>query len=148
MKIRVERIVDLPETEVLIRCQEETDQIKNLVKTIEAIDEKIIAKRGERFASLPIRDVFYFESVDDKTYLYTDKEVFECSLKLYELEENYQSLGFLRVNKNTVMNTNKIKTFHSTVNGRMIAKLKNAEEIVISRTYVSALKLVLGGKLS
>ncbi|WP_407920378.1 LytTR family transcriptional regulator DNA-binding domain-containing protein [Gottfriedia luciferensis] len=36
---------------------------------------------------LSSKDIFYFESVDKKNFIYTDKEVFETALRLYEVEE-------------------------------------------------------------
>lgn len=146
MKIVVEEIQNISETEIIIKCKHDDDSVRKIVSHLELLDDKIIAKKDDRSYSISPSDIYYFESVDQKVFLCTTKDVFETSFKLYELEIKFQNTLFLRVNKTTILNTAKIQFFTSSINGRMKATLKNKEEIMISRTYVSALKLVLGGR--
>jgi DNA-binding LytR/AlgR family response regulator len=52
---------------------------------------------------------------------------------------------FVRVNRNTIVDAAKIRSFRSALNGRMEAHLQNGETVEVSRAYVSALKVMLGG---
>ena len=40
-----------------------------------------------------LEDIYYFEAVDNKVFLYLEKEVYETKLKLYELEDIFQGRG-------------------------------------------------------
>jgi DNA-binding LytR/AlgR family response regulator len=145
MKIVIEEIKNIEETEVIIRCISHDESVNKIEKTLRQIDNHILAKNNERTYSLVPSDIYYFESIDNKVFAYTQKELFETAYKLYELESLLDTSIFLRVNKNTVLNTSKIKFFKSSLNGRMEATLKNNEAIIITRTYVNTLKRMLGG---
>lgn len=146
MRIRVEEITNQPETEVVIRCQKRDETVERAIAALAAFDQSILARKDGRTFPLSPGDVFYFESIDEKVFVYTKNAVFDCGLRLYEIEELLKNTTFLRVHKNTIVDTGKIVSFRPTLNGRMEAKLKNGESVEISRSYVSALRLMLGGK--
>ncbi len=145
MRIKVERLTDIAETEVIIRCGGQSDDAESIIATLRLFENKISVKADGKNYIFPAREIFYFESVDDKVFCYTEKDVYETNLKLYELEEIFRKTVFLRINKNIVLNANKIKNFAAALNGRMEATLINGEKVEISRNYVPALKLLLGG---
>lgn len=147
MKIVIEEIKNIEETEVIIKCKEVDEEVRRLETQIKLMDAKIIARKDDRNYALSPSEIYYFDSIDNDVFAYLQKDVFQISNKLYELEEILRNSSFLRVNKNTILNTTKIHHFKSTMNGRMEATLKNKEVIIISRTYVSALKMMLGGQL-
>lgn len=146
MKIRVEEIANLGETEVVVRCEKRDGSVDKIVGILERLEDSLLVrKEGRSYRILP-RDILYFESVDDKVFVYTRNDVYETGLRLYELEEFLRSTTFLRVNKNTIVDSAKIVSFRPILNGRMEARLQNGESVEISRAYVSALKILLGGK--
>lgn len=87
--------------------------------------------------------IYYFESVDKKTYLYTKENCYETKYKLYELDD-LLGKNFIRSAKAMIVNIRKIKSVKSEVNGRMAATLLNGEQIIIARNYVKDLKERLG----
>jgi DNA-binding LytR/AlgR family response regulator len=89
---------------------------------------------------LPVTDIFYFESVDLKTFVYAEKTVFRSKLKLYEIEEILVSGDFLRISKQVIVNINKVKSVSPAGGSRFLATLSNGEKVIISRQYVPALK--------
>ena len=82
--------------------------------------------------------------MDNKVFLYLEKEVYETKLKLYELEERFVGTDFLRVSKSVIMNLAKVKTLSPAFNGRFEATMKNGEKVIVSRQYVPVLKDKLG----
>lgn len=146
MKITVEEISNITDTEIVIKCKEKSDNVESIIATLRLFDHNITAKRDDTRYIITAKDVYYFESVDNKVFCYTAKEVYETSYKLYEVETIFANTTFLRINKNIVLNANKIRSFKAALNGRMEAKLINGELVEISRNYVPALKLLLGGK--
>jgi DNA-binding LytR/AlgR family response regulator len=106
----------------------------------------LVGHIDQRKYQIPLNQIFYFDTADEKTFAYTKDKVYDINYRLYQLEDMFDESPFLRVNKNTILNIKKVKSFKSTINGRMEAKLINEERIKISRRYVPNLKKRLGGK--
>ena len=146
MKLRVEEVADLGETEIVVRCERRDASVDRILGILERLEDSLLVRKEGRSYRVVPRDILYFESVDDKVFVYTRNDVYETPLRLYELEEVLRGTTFLRVNKNTIADSAKIVSFRPILNGRMEARLQNGESVEISRAYVGALKLLLGGK--
>lgn len=144
MKITIEDRMDGQEDEIIIRCKQMDEHLLKLVYAIKAGSEKLTVTRGNDIVQVAPKDVFYFEAVDNKVFLYLEKEVYETKLKLYELEERFVGTDFLRVSKSVIMNLGKVKTLSPAFNGRFEATMKNGEKVIVSRQYVPVLKDKLG----
>lgn len=144
MKITIEDRMDGQEDEIIIRCKQMDEHLLKLVYAIKAGSEKLTVTRGNDIVQVAPKDVFYFEAVDNKVFLYLEKEVYETKLKLYELEERFVGTDFLRVSKSVIMNLAKVKTLSPAFNGRFEATMKNGEKVIVSRQYVPVLKDKLG----
>lgn len=145
MKIRVLEDSKIEEVEVLIKCKTKNEQIDEITQTLTYLNKVITGKIDGRLYTLTPNKIYYFDSIDNKVFAYTKKDVFEINLKLYQLEDILIDTPFIRINKNTILNIKKIKSFSSSINGRMEAMLINAEKVIISRKYVPVLKHKLGG---
>ncbi len=145
MDLRVKRI-PIEEPEVLeIRCHKITDEVQEIISFVKARHGQLSTEQEGRKIEIPLVDIFYAESVDNRLFVYTSKESYEVRLKLYELEELLRGRTFLRVQKGMLINLMKIKSIKPALSGRYTALLKNNEEIVISRKYVPDLKKALKG---
>jgi DNA-binding LytR/AlgR family response regulator len=144
MKVKIQEISGFDHIEVEIKCSKITSEVKNIERLLSLYYLPLQGKRNDRFYPLILKDIYYFDALDHDVFAYTRDEIYEVSFKLYQLEENYQTL-FLRVNKNTLVNPKMIKSFKSSINGRMEAELLNGDKIIISRMYVKGLKQLLGG---
>ena len=82
--------------------------------------------------------------MDSHTFAYTEKEVYECSMRLYELEDQIAKTDFVRISKSCILNVTTLKNVRGLLNGRMEAELENGEKVVVTRHYVEALKKKLG----
>ena len=145
MKIVIEEIRNIPDTEIVIKCRKRDDYVESIVASLRLFERNVTGKKEGSSFIITAAEVYYFESVDDKVFCYAEKEVYETSLKLYEIETSFRGSPFLRVNKRMILNVTKIREFKSLLNGRMEAVLDNSERIEISRNYVPALKVMLGG---
>ncbi len=146
MKIRVEEIEQTDEIEVIIKGSKDNEDVKEIYRSLLYFESVILGKTNDKTISLPLSQIYYFDSVDNKTFAYDKNTVYDVNLKLYQLEEKLVNTPFIRVNKSMIVNTRKLKTFKSTINGRMEATLINGEKVKISRSYVPLLKEKLGGK--
>lgn len=145
MKIRVEENNNFDEVEVIIKGSKKSELVKEIYKSLLYFESSIIGKINNRNFSLPLNQIYYFDSVDNKTFAYDKDKVYEINHRLYQLEDELKSTPYIRVNKNTIINIKKLKSFKSTINGRMEATLINGEKIKITRNYVPMLKEKLGG---
>ena len=145
MKLETRKIPESEPETVEIRYHWMTDQIREIVFFIKSRQGQLSATRGGRRFEVPVMDLFYAESVDDRLFLYTASDSYEIRMKLYELEDLLKKKSFLRISKSMIVNLMKISSVRPALNGRFSAVLKNGEEIIISRKYVPALKQTLKG---
>lgn len=102
--------------------------------------EKITVLREGRFVQILPKDIYYFEAVDNKVFVYLEKDVYECKLKLYELEQRFAEMDFFRATKSTIVNLSRIKSLSPAFNGQFELLMKNEEKLIVSRQYVPGLK--------
>mgnify|MGYP002562603464 CR=1 FL=1 len=85
-------------------------------------------------------EILYVESVDGRSFAYTGDAVLEMPLRLCELEERLIDAGFVKVARNCLVNLCRIAGLRPYVGGRLLARLDNDEEIVISRKYAGEIR--------
>ena len=143
MKITLETPKPGKEDEVIIRCAEVDDKLMRLIYALRE-DERLTGYLEDKIVKLSLKDIYYFEAVDNKIFAYASEETYEIRRKLYELEQDFVHTDFLRISKSAIVNTSKIAYVKPIFNGRFEAKLKNGEKIIISRQYVAELKKKIG----
>lgn len=143
MKITIETPKPGEEDEVIIRCAEVDDKLMRLIYALRE-DERLTGYLEDKIVKLSLKDIYYFEAVDNKIFAYVSEETYEIRRKLYELEQDFVHTDFLRISKSAIVNTSKIAYVKPIFNGRFEAKLKNGEKIIISRQYVAELKKKIG----
>ena len=144
MKISIQEIPTSEEEEVVIKCHEINDDVLALLNKLKTSERQVIGTYQGEAHRILIKDIYYFETVDNKSFLYCQEKVYESKLKLYEFEEAVVGSGFLRVSKSTVANAMKISHVKPSFSGRFEANMENGEKIVVSRQYVPELKKYLG----
>jgi DNA-binding LytR/AlgR family response regulator len=144
MKVSIEEIEKEQEEEIIIKCHEVNDDIIKILNKLKTNNAILIGYDGDNIHRIKCSDAYYFESVDNKVFIYCKDKVFESKQKLYELEELCQEKKFFRASKSIIMNAVKISYIKPTISGRFEAALDNGENIVVSRQYVPVLKKLLG----
>lgn len=144
MKVTILDIGPGEEAEIIVKCHEMDENMIKLIKLLKQKNNKLNVYRDGKIHFIEPDEVFYFESVDQKVFVYGKDDVYETKSKLYELEEELPSKNFFRSTKSTILNINTIKNLTPAFGGRFEALLKNGEKVIISRQYVSVLKEKLG----
>lgn len=129
--------------QVIIKCPKADNEVIRLRAHIEMFDNKLRARDGDRIFLINPADVFYFEAVDNRTFLYTEKEVLEIKQRLYELEEMLPERDFIRISKSQIVNINKIHSLKPELNRSLTAEMNNGELLSISRRYVKSIRTLL-----
>lgn len=145
MEVQIEQIPREEEERVLIRCYAVTEEVQEIASFIRSRQGHLSGTTKEGQFEIPLTDIYYMESVDGKTFLYTKEEVYGSAYRLFELEEMLKEKHFLRISKAMVVNLLKIQCIQPAFNGRFTAVLRSGEKVIISRSYVKALKAALKG---
>lgn len=143
MKVTINQVSNTNEESAVINASLMTDSIRAAVALLENGENIIIGIKDDTRVPVKMNDIYYIESVDEKTFAYTKNDCYGLKNKLYELEETLD-FRFFRCSKSMILNSRKIKSVKTAENARMNATLLNDETIVISRNYVKDLKKRLG----
>lgn len=146
MKVSVQQIGFDHEEQAIIQCHEVNDDVKSIVGFIKSTGATLAGYIDERVSHVPLQDIFFVETVDNKTFAYTSKQVYELKYRLYEFAMQYEDRRFFRCSKSFVINLMKIDHVRPILNGRFSATMFNGEEVIISRQYVPELKKRLLGE--
>jgi DNA-binding LytR/AlgR family response regulator len=145
MRIHIETVSKDKEERILIECYEVREEITDIVNFIKSKDATLTAYMDSKVFYISLQDIYYIDTVDNKVFVYLEDKVYEIKNKLYELESLYSGSSFFRCSKSVIVNLMKIECIKLALNSRFVAKLKNGEEIIITRKYVGDLKKKLQG---
>ena len=139
MRVIFEKVDSKEQEEAVIRAVEKDANVQSAIELLESGSGTIPVTKDARTVMCKISGIYYIESVDKRTYIYTKDSCYETKLRLYELED---CLGpfFARCSKAMIVNLRKIKSVSSEFSGRMNAELLNGEQVIIARNYVKDIK--------
>ena len=140
MKITLNQDPAFSETEVVINCRQADEDILHLVAMLRIHQKKLVGTLDGELHLLDTKDILYIDTADKRTFLYTGQAVYECALRLYELEEGLQGLDFLRVSRSAIVNFRRIRSIRPELGGRMLVTMDNGERLYVSRQYAVELK--------
>ncbi|MDD3415574.1 MAG: LytTR family DNA-binding domain-containing protein [Lachnospiraceae bacterium] len=140
MIIKVEQDLTKKEIEVLIKHNDRNHEVERIVALIQLAEKQIQCNLQEKEVLVNVSDIYYIESVDKKTFVYCEKEVYRTELRLYQLLEILSKSSFIQVSKSCILNLNMLESFRPLLNSRLEALLKNGERIYVTRKYLSMVK--------
>lgn len=135
MKVNEYQQKDLLEDRIDFYYRMKTKEVHEILNLLRKHSQRLVGKISDREIVFSLNDVYYFESVDKMTFAYLDHEVVRIDVRLQDLENAYFELGFVRVNKSTILNVYKINSLKPEINMRVVALLENGENIQINRSY-------------
>lgn len=143
MKLTIQKTEE-QEPEIIIKCCEVNSELQKIMDFIENTEKIIIVQNNGAMEKLNLDDIYYFESVDEQTFVYTMDKVYQYSQKLYELERILENTSFVRISKSCILNTDYLESVRAAFNGRLEALLSNHEKVIINRHYVPQFKRKFG----
>ena len=144
MKVTIDKNELYLDPEIIVKCKEIDDVLQDIISYIGIADKNMIGEVDGEIFFIPLNSILYFESVDKTVYIYTEKQVYKSSARLYILEEQLVETYFARVSKTTILNLKKLSSVKSAKNAKLEGTLVNKEKILISRQYVPEIKKKLG----
>ena len=122
-----------------IKRKKRREYIQNAIELLEGRSGTIAVLKDNATYRCKMNAIYYIESVDKRTFVYTKEGCFESKNRLYELEDILNGY-FARCSKAMIVNLRKLRKVEPEFSGRMMAELLNGEKIVISRGYVKDIK--------
>lgn len=130
------------EPEVIVRVRQRselTDQIEALVMQYSGTDS-LLAYTEDAVQMLPFRDMECITVLDGKTYAVdTTGKLLRLKLKLYEVEQLVPA-SFIRINKSSLANENRLARFRSDICGGVTAVFRSGYTEYVSRRCFAEIK--------
>lgn len=145
MKIQLMIDEKFQETEIHICAKQYDEQIEQLMKQLQVVQTTTVIDGylQQDIHMLKIKDIYFIYAEGAKVYLQTTEHEFESKRKLYELE-TMLSHDFVRVNKSTLVNIDKIASIQMGRIGSTEIILDDESSVHVSRKYLKELKSRLG----
>lgn len=143
MRVKIETVSGLQETEVTIRCEQLDESIVMLQNHIveQGNGRRCLPlSRGDTEYYIPIEKIYFFETEGKDIFAHTAEQLFECPYKLYELEELLPG-GFMRISKSTIANLDYIYSITRNLTASSQAEFQGSNKsVLISRSYYKAVR--------
>ena len=144
MKIHVTIEKQYEEIEVHLYADAISEEVERLLKRLKTPEvTKVDGYKDQEIHMLKLDDIYSVYAEGAKIFLQTEEEEFESKRKLYEIEEMLAE-QFVRVNKSTLVNMDKIASIQLGRLGTPTLILDNEATITVSRNYLKTLKQKLG----
>lgn len=140
MKLTIDQSSESSDVEITIKCGIIDKRLEKLIAQIRLYSFSIIGKKDGQSFQVALADVYYFESLEDRVFIYLKDDMFESDLRLHELEKSLSDSRFIRISKSIILNIEQLKSVRALLNGRYEGTLKNGEKVLISRHYVAGFK--------
>ena len=144
MKVEIKIVEGTPEPWAVLYAAALTPELQRAAALLEGEGGgRLVVEKQDRLFVLCPEEVYMVRVENEKTQVYTKEGQFACGKRLYELETVLGG-GFLRINKSTLVNLERLDYVEPTLGGLMLLVLKNGCRDHISRKYLPAFKQYLG----
>ncbi|MBR1598822.1 MAG: LytTR family transcriptional regulator DNA-binding domain-containing protein [Lachnospiraceae bacterium] len=144
MKISINIDDSFQTDEIVINSKCLTPELERIISTIRLIEQQMTVTKNNEMFFIDVMSIIYVESVDRKTFVYTDNDCYKTKLRLYEMEEQLLHYGFIRISKSSLVQLNFIRSVRVEINRKLRLTLENGEQLIVSRAYSEQLKQNLG----
>lgn len=141
MKITLEP-AQLQETEVIIRGDVASTEVASILQYLGKKNSgKLLVYKEEEQFILDTGEISFLETSGSKVNVYTQNDIFEAKMKLYELKDLLDAFPFAQINKSIIVNINCVKSIQAEFSGNYRIKQKTRSEVLtLSRKYFREFK--------
>ena len=135
IEVKIVKNSQLDENNVKVTIEHNPDRnVIDFIKYIQEYDsKKIVIRQYNEFKTIDYKDIFSFYSDKRDIYCKTKDGEFKIKNTLYELEKIED---FLRISRSCIVNIKHIESFDVGETGKLIVKLDNGTEEIVSRRKV------------
>ncbi|MCL2008186.1 MAG: LytTR family transcriptional regulator [Treponema sp.] len=142
MIIKLEKLLGQKDIEVHIKYPEGNKDIEHIVSFLNSFTAKIECFSGSNQTIIPVSEIYFVESMQNKTIIHSENENYHSKLRLYRLKEKLANYDFIQISKYCIINANKLEKVKSLFNSRMEATLSNGKRLIVTRKYLECIKQV------
>ena len=102
----------------------------------------LTGKQDEDWIPVPIENISYIESLQKRTWFYSNKQQYKTTVTLKELQTRLPGT-FIRIHRSYIINIFFIKRISRDVASNFIIHLKDGNELPVSQSYINQLRTVL-----
>lgn len=132
----------------VIHAEEENESIRLLAEKISHMDidgRNFVFNGwdGDFCVQLKPENVYKIYSMDKKVFITNEKETFVLKTRMYEVEERLSFAGltdFIRISNTDIVNFQNVLKLDMSMTGIIKVILKNGEEVIVSRRYMSKIR--------
>ena len=139
------RKVEEGKDEIIVNYHMMTPELVRILNFLNIEQRRLIGWKGKTATVLEPAKILYIESVDGKTFAYTEEDVLQIDCTLSRLEQLLGDISFFRSSKSMIINIDRVGSLKSLPSNRIDATMSNGEHIMISRTYASDFRKRLRG---
>ncbi|WP_300379441.1 LytTR family DNA-binding domain-containing protein [Clostridium sp.] len=145
MKILIEVDDKIKENEIIIKCSELSEDVKDIqVMLLNMLSQNkgITFYRDDTEYYLSLEEILFFETEQNGICAHTIDNIYNVKYKLYELEEFLPGY-FMRVSKSTILNINHIYSITHSISSSKVEFKNTHKQVYVSRFYYKPLKIKL-----
>ena len=140
IEVYLEQHLKQQDITVLIKYAQPDRRVKRLADYAKLLDRTVQCTQEGCALAVNAADIFYAESMDKRTFVYTQDNVYRTGMRLYQLLEMLEPCGFVQMSKYCLVNLYHLDNIKTQANSRMTGTLSNKEKITINRKYISDIK--------
>lgn len=126
------------EIDITVEFSVQNDKIENFIKYINNYNidstRKIIVTKNYELVEINYEDIILFYSDKKNNYCRTKDGKYKIKSKLYELER--MDVDFIRISKGCIINVNHVESFDISETGKIIVRLDDKTEEIVSRRKI------------
>lgn len=107
--------------------------------------DKIIGYIDKEIYLINPKEVLYFESFGNDIFCHTNNSRVKVRYRLYELENIFTNISYMRISNSYIVNLNQIKSIKPTMNSKFILTMNNDNKIEVTRSYYALFKRFIEG---
>lgn len=119
---------------------------QHIINKIKSFDLFLNVKHKEQMIRVSNMEICYIETLERKTFIYTQDEIYQSDKTLYELENLFSETSIVRISRSCLMNTDMLYGIKQLKNSQLEATMNNGEKLIVARTYLKNIKKMFAQK--
>lgn len=142
--MKCEIIIDSAlEEKIVIYAKENSVLIEDIKQMVEKSSIGLVGYNEKEMVTLNPLDIYCVTIIDNKVFAICENEKLKLKERLYSLEERLPET-FIKINKSTLANIQKIERFDASISGTLKILFKNGYVDYVSRRQLKTIKERLG----
>jgi len=141
MNLKLDQCETGEDIEIIIKYPlKKNKTVKRIVSFINSIDVEIPCFGNDGIKIINASEIYYIESVDDKTIVHCEKSNYIVKKRLYQIYEILKNVGFMQINKYCIINFRMLVKINPLANSHLEAVLKNEIHLFVTRKYLALIR--------